>query len=95
MVVVAGPKTESRESATSASPKCRGPLSECSASRHLRRHPKRQQGVAPELRLERLPMSIRNGTSSSSNPQPQSTAASGRRRLSEVEEEEVCGWISK
>jgi len=47
-----------------------GPLSETSASRHLRWCQKRQQGVAPELRLERLPMSTRNGTSSSVNPQP-------------------------
>jgi hypothetical protein len=74
-------------------PLLRGPLSESAAPPgRPRRHPKRQQGVAPPL-LERLPMSIRNGTSSSVNPQPP-TAASGGRRLSE-EEKEVCGWMSK
>jgi hypothetical protein len=38
----------------------------------LMRHPKRQQGLVPAKLpyAERLPMSIRNGTSSSVNPQP-------------------------
>jgi len=72
-------------------PSSGGPLSECSASRH-RRGTRSGNRALRLLSLERLPMSIRNGTSSSVNPQPP-TAASGWRRLSE--EEEVFGWISK
>jgi hypothetical protein len=63
-----------------------------SASRHLRRCPKRQQGVAPAKLplLERLPMSTRNGTPSVADPQPQQRPALP---LGEVagEKEEVRG----
>jgi hypothetical protein len=71
MVVAAGPKRR-RESATRASPHQRGgPLSETSASRHLSQRGARSGNRALRLLcLERLPMSIRNGTSSSVNPQP-------------------------
>jgi hypothetical protein len=91
---VAGPKRR-RESATSASPIREEGLCQSAAPPGIGEAPEAATGRrARELRLERLPMSIRNGTSSSSNPQPP-TAASGRRRPSEEEEEEVCGWISK
>jgi hypothetical protein len=72
----------SRESATSASPTVSEGHCQTGASRLLMGHPKRQQGVAPaKLPLrERLPMSTRNGTSSSANPQCRPTAAYHLRR---------------
>ena len=72
---VAGPNEDAGRAPRMLAPQCyRGPLSDQrlpASARHL----KRQQGVAPELRLKRLPMSIRNGTSSSAIPQRQSSVA--------------------
>jgi hypothetical protein len=68
-------------------PSSGGPLSECSASRH---RPGTRSGnrALPLLSLERLPMSIRNGTSSSVNPQPLPRCRLGRAASGEEEAEE-------